>query len=111
MLTQRLETASGLTTSAGPGAAGLPRRRLRGLVMVLAFSAAARAGPAIADEVRPETVMVPMRDGVRLKTLVYHPPGPEPKRPVLLLRIPYNQPHFAAQAQRLAGAGYVAAMQ
>jgi predicted acyl esterase len=55
--------------------------------------------------------MVPMRDGVRLKTLVYHPPGSEPKWPALLLRIPYNQPQFEAQARRLAAAGYVALMQ
>lgn len=54
--------------------------------------------------------MVPMRDGVRLATDVY---GAEAgmRKPVLLLRTPYNKGAAAKTAQRYAAAGYAAVVQ
>jgi predicted acyl esterase len=40
--------------------------------------------------VKKETVMVPMRDGVRLATDIYFPEGDGPF-PVILLRSPYDR--------------------
>lgn len=57
-----------------------------------------------------ETFLVPMRDGVGLATDVY---GAEAgvRKPVLLLRTPYNKKGGAATARRYAAAGYVAVVQ
>jgi putative CocE/NonD family hydrolase len=57
-----------------------------------------------------ETILVPMRDGVRLATDVY---GVESglRKPVLLLRTPYDKKGGAATARRYAAAGYVAVVQ
>ena len=57
-----------------------------------------------------ETFPVPMRDGVRLVTDVY---GAEAgvRKPVLLLRTPYDKKGGAAPARRYAAAGYVAVVQ
>ncbi len=59
-----------------------------------------------------ETSLVPMRDGIRLATDVY---GAEAgvKKPVLLLRTPYNRQGagVAAAARRFAASGYVAVIQ
>jgi putative CocE/NonD family hydrolase len=57
-----------------------------------------------------ETFLVPMRDGVRLATDVY---GAEAgvRKPVLLLRTPYDKKGGSATARRYAAAGYVAAVQ
>ena len=55
-----------------------------------------------------ETFLVSMRDGVRLATDVY---GAEAgvRKPVLLLRTPYDKKGGSATARRYAAAGYVAA--
>ena len=57
-----------------------------------------------------ETFPVPMRDGARLATDVY---GAEAgvRKPVLLLRTPYDKNGGAATARRYAAAGYVAVVQ
>lgn len=57
-----------------------------------------------------ETFLVPMRDGVKLATDVY---GIEAgvKKPVLLLRTPYDKKGGAGAAKRYAAAGYVAVVQ
>ena len=54
--------------------------------------------------------MAPMRDGIQLATDVY---GAEAgvRKPVLLLRTPYDKKGGAAAARRFAAAGYVAAVQ
>lgn len=61
-------------------------------------------------EVRLETIMVPMRDGVRLATDVYRNSATG-AQPVLLMRTPYNKERAKAQAQQFAQAGYVAVVQ
>ena len=49
-----------------------------------------RRGKLKAISVHDETVMVPMRDGVRLATDVYRPKDPEGKFPTVFWRTPYN---------------------
>lgn len=39
-----------------------------------------------------QEVMIPMRDGVQLQTVVVRPHGIEPPLPILLLRTPYGVP-------------------
>jgi putative CocE/NonD family hydrolase len=57
-----------------------------------------------------QTFMVPMRDSIRLATDVY---GAEAgvRKPVLLLRTPYDKKGGGAAARRFASAGYVAVVQ
>lgn len=56
------------------------------------------------------TVMVPMRDGVRLATDIYLPAG-EGRFPVVLRRTPYNKAGAAAVAKPFVDAGYAVVMQ
>lgn len=61
-------------------------------------------------EVRVETTMVPLRDGVRLATDVYR--GEATRRaPVVLMRTPYDKSRAKGAAERFAAAGYVAVVQ
>lgn len=57
-----------------------------------------------------ETVLVPMRDGVRLATDVNRTAEVE-RSPVLLMRMPYNKQGGKSAAERFAAAGYVAVVQ
>ena len=61
-------------------------------------------------QVSRETVLVPMRDGVRLATDLYRSASPG-KKPVLLMRTPYNKDRGRQAAEFFAAAGYVAAVQ
>ena len=61
---------------------------------------------ALSGAVR-ETVMVPMRDGVKLATDVYRPEAPG-KYPVVLSRTPYNKAGLRAVSEYFADRGYVA---
>ena len=54
-----------------------------------------------------ETVMVPMRDGVRLATDIYTHPTDEGQWPVILTRTPYGKTKFGKGAPNLVGQGYV----
>jgi len=76
--------------------------------------------PAQKYEVRLEqSVMVPMRDGVRLSTDIYFPVGLNKKLPVILIRTPYNKNTWRERrpgqpgnaAYMFAGQGYVVAIQ
>ena len=75
------------------------------------------AFPDAKYEVRVErSIMVPMRDGVRLSTDLYFPEGAGEKFPVILIRLPYNKERFFARqwgnaAYDFAGQGYVVAVQ
>ncbi len=60
--------------------------------------------------VRKETVMVPMRDGVRLATDIYLPEA-EGRYPVILLRSPYDRKLGEGIAQDAARRGYVMVIQ
>ncbi|MCW5964866.1 MAG: CocE/NonD family hydrolase [Bryobacterales bacterium] len=56
------------------------------------------------------TVMVPMRDGVKLATDIYTPAG-EGKFPVVLTRTPYNKSSASATAKPFLDAGYAVVIQ
>jgi putative CocE/NonD family hydrolase len=91
----------------------------------------ALAGPALAQTLLPppfvpehavridKSVMVPMRDGVKLSTDLYVPEGLDGKLPVILMRTPYNKSNPAfwnfrspqSVAYYFASHGYVVAVQ
>ena len=61
---------------------------------------------------RYQEVMVPMRDGVNLQTVILTPVGMKEPLPILLQRTPYGVPEKARETipsdlQELAGDGYV----
>jgi putative CocE/NonD family hydrolase len=63
-----------------------------------------------------KSVMVPMRDGVRLSTDLYFPQNEDKKMPVILIRTPYNKKDFrdrkeSPQAYKFASQGFVVAIQ
>jgi putative CocE/NonD family hydrolase len=74
------------------------------------IDALARQAVGGADGGGVETVMVPMRDGVRLATDVYRVPGVE-RAPVALLRTPYDKSKQKGTAEQLVKAGYAAVVQ
>ncbi len=84
---------------------------------LLAQAAGPIPPPPAKYEVRVErAVMVPMRDGVRLSTDLYFPVGLEGKRPVILIRTPYNKKllytkQWGPSAYVFAGQGYIVAVQ
>jgi len=59
------------------------------------------------------SVMIPMRDGVRLSTDLYFPEGAGDKLPVILIRTPYNKSvaWVTPAAEMFAGQGYIVALQ
>jgi len=61
--------------------------------------------------IKKESVLVPMRDGVRLETNIYRNPNTTDPLPVLILRTPYDQEGFEREARLFAAAGYVAMTQ
>jgi putative CocE/NonD family hydrolase len=72
--------------------------------------------PTPKHEVRLErSVMVPMRDGVKLSTDFYRPVGAGDRLPVVLLRTPYNKNTYHGRTQGFpyifAGQGFVVAVQ
>jgi putative CocE/NonD family hydrolase len=67
-------------------------------------------GGLLAQGLPVRTVMVPMRDGVRLGTDVYLPKA-EGKFPVLLTRTPYNKAGSAAAVAPFVAAGYAVVVQ
>ncbi len=64
----------------------------------------------LAGQSQPQAILLPMRDGVRLATDVHGAEGGV-RKPVLLLRTPYNKSAAANTARRYAAAGYVAVVQ
>ncbi len=63
-----------------------------------------------------ESVMVPMRDGVRLSTDLYFPNRADKNLPVILIRTPYNKNEFrdqkqSPQAYKFVSHGFVVAIQ
>jgi|GEM_PF-121914 len=71
---------------------------------------AAGSGDAAAASRGVETVIVPMRDGVRLATDIYRVPGVE-RAPVALLRTPYDKSKQKGTAEQFVKAGYMAVVQ
>jgi len=94
------------------------------LVSVLLLSIASVAPPALAQraelsqpqyEVRLEkSVLVHMRDGIRLSTDLYFPVGAPERLPVIAIRLPYDKNRFQrapSEAYQFAKRGYVVAVQ
>jgi putative CocE/NonD family hydrolase len=98
-------------------------------MVILASSSIAWAGGAAARTDPPNAalsattpafvfreVMIPMRDGVRLDTVLFIPPGVNNHLPILLTRTPYGVPDAApdtipADLRELAADGYIFVMQ
>ena len=78
---------------------------------VLAACSCMSVSAADAESVRVETVMMPTRDGTRLRTNIYRNPNVEDALPVLLLKTAYNTESFDAQARRVAAREYIAVTQ
>lgn len=81
--------------------------RMRVGVSVLAISLALGARPLVAQEApdlraryTKADYMVPMRDGVKLFTIVYAPRDTTRTYPVLLLRTPYSIPPYEPELYR-----------
>src|SRR4051812_44697766 len=95
-------------------------RRLLALI-ALAALVAPIAAPAPAQEAAQspftfEEVMIPMRDGVTLQTVIMRPRGDSGKLPILLQRTPYGVPDAAPQGipgqwKYLAADGYIMVFQ
>ena len=99
----------------------------RSLVLIVAFVMAAASAaaqtvpggpyprPAGQYEVDIErSIMVPMRDGVRLSTDVYRPKGVSGALPTILIRLPYNKATYrgaTVPAAFFASHGYAVAVQ
>jgi putative CocE/NonD family hydrolase len=58
-----------------------------------------------------KSVMVPMRDGVRLSTDLYRPTGLSGPLPAILMRTPYNKAGSAGAGNYFASHGYVVVVQ
>jgi putative CocE/NonD family hydrolase len=58
-----------------------------------------------------KSVLVPMRDGVKLSTDLYYPVGADGRLPAILVRTPYNKNLGSAGSTRFVGHGYVVAIQ
>ena len=62
---------------------------------------------ALSLHAAPETVMVTMRDGVKLATDIYKPAGSTEKLPVILTRTPYNKAGAKKQGEYFSQHGYI----
>lgn len=78
-------------------------------LLLLAVLLTGRQPPPISRPVE-QTAMVAMRDGVRLATFVYLPPGGGPA-PVILARTPYSKLAFAGAAEYFSKLGYAVVVQ
>lgn len=82
----------------------------RSILLLLVILAGLLPAAAARAAVTKETVMAPMRDGVRLATDIYRDEAID-KAPVVLMRTPYNKDRGQGAAKRFAAAGYVAVVQ
>lgn len=60
---------------------------------------------------KPQTVMIPMRDGCRLATDIYLPEGIKKPLPCVLMRTPYGRTHAQVDALPFVLHGYAVAVQ
>jgi predicted acyl esterase len=91
------------------------RQRTRWLVLILVLSAVvAVTGADVTDSAAytVEEVMVPVRDGAHLQTVIITPKDHAAALPILLKRTPYGVPKevptpFPTSLKELAGDGYI----
>ncbi len=62
-------------------------------------------------EVIKKTVLVPLRDGVKLSTDIYFPQVKDPQFPVILIRTPYKKEMSEVEGYYYAKRGYITAIQ
>src|SRR5215217_4671194 len=79
------------------------------LLLCFVFAAAVSAQPA-AHSAASQTVMVPMRDGVKLASDLFLPQGPGPF-PVVLMRTPYEKGNSGGAGPSAAKLGYAVVIQ
>lgn len=88
---------------------------LYGLILALFTFAATVASAQIAEDFRRTEVMIPVRDGVKLQTVLFTPLAPKGPLPILLLRTPYGVPVTERALHggwaNLAAGGYIFAFQ
>ncbi len=82
------------------------RRRIVVLFLLLAVHFASAAPASAKQKLQKSLHMVPMRDGVRLSTVVFRPADQQQPMPVILARGPYGKFGEAA-AQGICSNGYV----
>jgi predicted acyl esterase len=93
-----------------------PKSTLRVAAVLMAF-AALGASRARGVEYEASEAMIPMRDGIKLGTLIVRPNGASGPLPILLRRTPYNARGGAADVAEngclkpLADDGYIFATQ
>lgn len=88
-------------------------------IMVLAGKLAAQAGLDLDKTYDKRELMIPMRDGVKLYTLLYAPKDRSRSYPIMLQRTPYSVRYYGPELQRaslgpsrhFAPAGYIFAYQ
>ncbi|MBE3100486.1 MAG: CocE/NonD family hydrolase, partial [Planctomycetes bacterium] len=102
--TTRAATSSRPTPVRVAALAGIACAALAAVVLAVAGEYPQRA--LVVDD----TVMVKMRDGVRLAATVYRPADAD-RLPTLVTRTPYDRRNDAAEARRLAVRGYVVVVQ
>jgi putative CocE/NonD family hydrolase len=93
------------------------RAFLTGLFLIAALAAVARfaptgQAPAAAPEFTATQVMIPMRDGVKLNTVIFTPKKAVPPLPFLLMRTPYGvlespRPLMSEPYEELVTEGYI----
>jgi putative CocE/NonD family hydrolase len=93
------------------------RAFLTGLFLIAAVAAVARfaptgQAPAAAPEFTAIKVMIPMRDGVKLNTVIFTPKKAVPPLPFLLMRTPYGvlespRPLMSEPYEELVTEGYI----
>src|SRR5437667_11841496 len=91
----------------------LRRNVLRSLLMameLLLFACSELLWSQNVRHVTKATLLVPMRDGIKLATDVYTV-VPGAKRPVLLMRTPYNKTGVQSTAELYADSGYTVVVQ
>src|SRR2546422_11714025 len=74
------------------------------VLLAAVFASTARAQqpapPAADSDYAPSDVMIPMRDGVRLHTVIVTPKNATAPLPILMERTPYGTEGFAGREQR-----------
>jgi uncharacterized protein len=92
-------------TSAGFTMAATTSRRLLGMTLVFLLTAFALSQDAydVRQNYTKTEHMVPMRDGLKLFTIVYSPKNQTEKYPFMLHRTPYGSPPYGADYRRTLG--------
>jgi len=81
------------------------------LSIVVIISVIALSGDCSAENLSNRTVMIPMRDGIKLATNLYFPKSENGPFPVILMRTPYNKEILKGYGDYFSGYDYILAAQ